>query len=180
MPTIITHAVVPLCIAVAMGPRRISRKVALLGGLLAMVPDLDVVGLRLGVAYADQWGHRGATHSLLAAGMITGLIAVVWPAMRRGWNALFLFVSMASHGLLDTLTSGGLGAALLWPLNTARYFAPWRPIRVSPIGSRFFTARGLETVYSELLWVWVPCGLLALGGYFYWRRRAVHLARADA
>jgi hypothetical protein len=36
------------------------------GGLMAMLPDLDVIGFALGVRYGDPWGHRGAAHSLLA------------------------------------------------------------------------------------------------------------------
>jgi len=32
---------------------------------LSLLPDADVYGFRLGVKYADPWGHRGATHSLL-------------------------------------------------------------------------------------------------------------------
>jgi hypothetical protein len=34
---------------------------------LSMLPDLDVIGFRLGVKYADPWGHRGATHSVAFA-----------------------------------------------------------------------------------------------------------------
>ncbi|MGH7702890.1 MAG: metal-dependent hydrolase, partial [Gemmatimonadales bacterium] len=47
--------------------------------------------------------------------------------------------------------------------TNARYFLPWTPIRVSPIGiSPFFTERGLEVLKSELIWIWLPAGLLAL------------------
>lgn len=38
----------------------------------------------------------------------------------------------------------------------------WTPITVSPIGAGFFSARGVETLISELKWVWLPCVLLAL------------------
>ena len=170
MPTIITHAVVPLAIATLAGPKRIPPKLALAGALLAMVPDLDVVGFRLGVAYGDDWGHRGATHSLVFAAILAGIAPTVWPAARSRGGALFLFLAAASHGLLDMLTDGGKGVALLWPIDAARYFAPWTPIRVSPIGAGFFSARGLETALSELLWVWLPCAVLA--GLVWTRRRA--------
>ena len=82
---------------------------------------------------------------------------------------MFLLVSMASHGLLDMLTDGGKGVALLWPLTNDRYFALLRPIRVSPIGARFLSARGLETVVSELTLVWLPS--LALLVLTKWRRK---------
>src|SRR5215471_8091928 len=32
---------------------------------LSMLPDADVIGLPLGVAYTAPWGHRGATHSFV-------------------------------------------------------------------------------------------------------------------
>jgi inner membrane protein len=56
---------------------------------------------------------------------------------------------VATHGLLDTLTDGGLGVALLWPFSDARYFAPWRPIPVAPIGRRLFGAAGLSLMLYE-------------------------------
>ena len=42
----------------------------------------------------------------------------------------------------------------LWPWNEQRYFAPWRPILVSPFANGFFSARGMATLLSELRWVW--------------------------
>ena len=69
------------------------------------------------------------------------------------------------HPLLDAMTSGGLGVALLWPWNDQRFFAPWRPILVSPFANGFFSARGLSTLLSELCWVWLPL----LGGTVLWR-----------
>ena len=56
-----------------------------------------------------------------------------------------------SHGMLDTLTDGGLGIALFWPFSNRRYFVPWTPIPVAPIGARMFTARGLRVVMIEAL-----------------------------
>ena len=60
------------------------------------------------------------------------------------------------------MTNGGLGVAFFSPFENSRYFLPWRPIRVSPIGvSRFFGAHGLAVLESELLWLWVPALLFA-------------------
>ena len=161
MPTVISHALMPLTVAVAAGSKRIPPKVALIGAALAMLPDLDVIGLRLGVPYDSAWGHRGAMHSLaMGAILVTGMAAFA-PALRKGWSLPFLFLAAASHGLLDTMTDGGRGVALLWPFDVTRYFAPWRTIRVSPIGARFFTARGMTTAISELQWIWLPCLLVA-------------------
>jgi inner membrane protein len=95
---------------------------------------------------------------------MTGVIAgrpIRWflPGTRSGW--LFLFAAAASHGLLDMATDGGLGIALFWPFETARQFFAVTPIRVSPIGAGFFSARGAETLLSELVWVWGPAAILA-------------------
>ena len=119
---------------------------------LSLLPDLDVVGFSLGVQYGDPWGHRGATHSLTMAVVIGVVAAAVapalkQPALRTGTIATFV---VASHGLLDTMTDGGLGCALLWPFDLTRYFAPWRPIPVAPIGLAFLTPGGLLIAIVEL------------------------------
>ena len=163
MPTILSHALVPLAVAAIAGPRRIAPRVAMAGALLAMLPDADVIGFHFGVAYGDTWGHRGAAHSLAFAGAVVAGLGAAMPKLRQGWTLPFLFLAMASHGLLDTLTDGGKGVALLWPFTDARLFSPWRPIRVSPIGARFFSARGMTTLISEALWIWLPCAGVMLG-----------------
>ncbi len=170
MPTILTHALVPLACAAAAGPQRIAPAVALAGAMLAIVPDADVIGFALGIDYADNWGHRGASHSLAIAALVTGAVAALWPQVRTGVALLFLFIAAASHGLLDMATDGGFGVALAWPWDDARLFLHVTPIRVSPIGAGFFSARGLETVWSEVCWVWLPCALLAAGGWAVRRR----------
>src|SRR6185503_7149188 len=95
---------------------------------LSLLPDIDVIGFAFGVEYADPWGHRGATHSLtiaLIGGLVAGLIAHASkrPTVR---TALFAAAVLATHPLLDTMTDGGLGCALFWPIDLTRYFAPWR------------------------------------------------------
>jgi inner membrane protein len=72
--------------------------------------------------------------------------------------------------LLDALTNGGLGVALAWPFDDKRFFFPWRPIEVSPIGAGFFSARGLAVIGSELLRVVLPTAILATA-LLAWRRR---------
>jgi inner membrane protein len=120
---------------------------------LSMLPDIDVIGFSFGVAYGDPWGHRGATHSFafsLVAAVAVGLVAR-WrkrPALR---TALLAFGVLATHPILDTMTDGGLGCALFWPFDLTRYFAPWRPIQVAPIGLAFFSRYGLLIALSELV-----------------------------
>ena len=136
--------------------------------LLSMLPDADVVGFSLGVAYGSAWGHRGATHSFVFALIVGVVVALVaracrWPATRCGVLAALV---VASHGLLDTLTDGGRGCALLWPFNEARYFAPVNFIPVSPIGIDVLSPRGFYAAAIELL-MFAP--FLA---YAWWPRKS--------
>ena len=165
MPTVFTHAIVPLAFAAAAGRGVISPKLAIAGAVLTVIPDADVIGFRFGIEYADAWGHRGATHSIVFAGLFAGFISLLWKDARSLAGFAFLTLAMASHGLLDTLTDGGLGAALWWPFDNSRIFAPDTPIRVSPIGAGFFSMRGLETLISEFKWIWLPCLSLAILGW---------------
>jgi inner membrane protein len=126
---------------------------AVLWSGLSLLPDLDVVGFRLGVHYEDPWGHRGATHSLVfALGVALIALGVAkaarLPALR---TALITLVVVSSHPLLDTLTDGGLGCALLWPFSDERFFAPWTPLPVAPIGRAFLSARGVRVAAVEVM-----------------------------
>jgi len=171
MPTIFTHAAPALAMGVGLGKTVLSRRLFYFAVVCAVLPDLDVVGFRLGVSYGDILGHRGVSHSLaLALGM--GLFAAcISPLLRCRAVAAFLVASFAvvSHIVLDAMTSGGLGVAAFWPLDDTRYFLPWRPIRVSPFDPKaFLGARGLAVLKSELLWVWLPC---AAGAFALWLAR---------
>ena len=124
---------------------------------LALLPDADVLAFGFHVPYAATWGHRGAAHSLAIAAVV-GLVVLVLRSPRTGFYAAAV---VASHGLLDALTDGGLGVALPWPASHARYFAPWRPVPVAPIGARMLSARGLHVVLVEAL-ASLPLTLYAL------------------
>jgi len=86
----------------------------------------------------------------------------------------YFFLATASHGLLDAMTDGGLGVAFFAPFENRRYFLPWRPIQVSPIGiGRFFSERGVAIFQSELLWIWLPAAVLAVSAWILRRPRSV-------
>ena len=168
MPTILTHAIVPIALGLGLGRKSIPPRMLNAGAVAAMIPDADVVAFKLGVAYADAFGHRGASHSLAFACFLGAVAALFHSHLHaRPWVAFwFITVAAASHPMLDMLTNGGLGVALWWPWSEARHFAPWRPIEVSPFVHNFFSARGVEVLLSELRWVWLPAiaGGLVLGG----------------
>ncbi len=166
MTTLITHPLPVLALGLALGPRVIPPRLLLAGLLFSLLPDADVLAFKFDIAYADAFGHRGFSHSLLFAGL-TGVLAALGCRLLDcrapqafAWTAL----ATTSHSLLDAATDGGLGVAWLWPWSEQRFFLPWRPIEVSPFIQGFFSARGLEVLISEARWVWLPCLALALGG----------------
>jgi len=120
--------------------------------VISALPDADVLAFSFGIDYLDPLGHRGASHSLFMAAMVT-LLAYAVAKLLRVQNVLrFTLITgvvAASHGLLDTMTTGGHGCALLWPFSNTRYWALWRPIPVSPLGPYLFTARGLYVFCVE-------------------------------
>ena len=130
---------------------------------LSLLPDSDVVGFSLGIPYGSAWGHRGATHSLLFAAVVGAVVGLAAPrfGLRRIRTWLLATAVVASHGLLDTLTTGGRGCALLWPFDLTRYFAPWRPIPVAPIGLDFLSSYGMFVAATELV-LFSPLVLFAL------------------
>ncbi len=116
--------------------------------VLALLPDLDVIAFALRVPYSAPWGHRGAAHSVLLAAAAGGLAGI----LARSWRTAAIAIpTVVSHGLLDTLTDGGLGIALFWPFSDARWFAPFRPIPVAPIGAGMLSSRGLHVIAAESL-----------------------------
>ena len=167
MPSAFAHAAPVIALAPAFWTATTPRWLWGVGVLAAMAPDLDVVAFRFGIAYEHPLGHRGLWHSIPFAAAVAGLLTFgLFPHPRPDfsrWRAFtFLFLATASHGVLDAFTNGGLGVALLSPFDDTRFFAPFRPIEVSPLNVRgFFTARGLSIVASELRWVWLPFLCLA-------------------
>ena len=175
MPTVLSHPAVPLAIALAAGPALLPRRLVVAGVLASVIPDLDSFGFLVGVPYAHMFGHRGVSHSLAFAFILAILGAFSASALqsRRLTAFLFLFVSTASHGLLDTLTDAGLGVALLSPFTADRFFAPWRPIPAAAINPvAFASGNGLGVLVAELLLLWVPVFTLALAVFAVRRWRA--------
>lgn len=173
----ISHAVVALSIGACFYRPGIPKRVWAVGVACSVLPDVDVIGFRFGIRYADFWGHRGFTHSLFFA-VLTATVVVIL-AFRGGTQGhdpiklwTYLFLAMASHGFLDAMTDGGLGVAFFSPFDNQRYFFPWRPIRVSPISmGRFFRERGIGVLRTEVLWIWIPCAILAFFAWSIRRRR---------
>lgn len=169
MPTIISHTVVALAAGKAFAPKYVPNHFWLLSIVCSVIPDADVIGFFFGVRYNHFFGHRGFFHSpffsLLLSIFIVGVFFRSVEIFSKQWlfYFVFFFLLSASHGVLDAFTNGGLGIALLSPFDNTRYFFPWSPIKVSPIGIKaFFSKWGLIVIKSELLWIWLPSLLIVI------------------
>ena len=141
--------------------------VALLGlSALSLLPDADFMAFGLGIPYAHPLGHRGMTHSPAFAVLVGLAVYAVLRLRRRPalGDALLATAVVASHGLLDAMTTGGLGVEFLWPLDSRRFFLPWRFIPVAPLGARMLSSRGISVLLTEAV-LFVPAW-----AYAFWPR----------
>ncbi len=167
MPTVFTHVVAAGAATQLFAPRELRNRVLFFSVLASILPDIDVLGFYFGIRYEDTLGHRGFFHSfafaLLLAVFIVSTFFRRFSVFSRTWIlwVLYFFCVTASHGILDGFTNGGLGIAYFSPFDDTRYFLPWRPILVSPIGvTGFLTAYGAKVLLAEILVVWVPIGIV--------------------
>lgn len=169
MPSVISHAVVAVAAGITFASRDVPNHFWSLSIICSIIPDADIIGFSFGIPYQHLFGHRGFFHSPFFGLLLSiFLVSVFFRGLEifsGQWffYFVFFFFLSASHGILDALTNGGLGIALLSPFNNTRYFLPWRPIIVSPIGvEAFFSKWGLAVIKSELLWVWLPSFLIVV------------------
>ena len=167
MPTIFSH---PAAV-IGMAPwfRRVPRSLVVVAAVCSSVPDADVAAFGFGIPYTAPFGHRGFTHSICFAILFGAFVAFSYIRLARSTVPFriafaFVFLAIGSHGLLDAMTNGGKGVGFFLPFSERRFFFPFRPIRVSPIGSEEFLAKAGVVLRSELLWVWIPFMALAIVG----------------
>jgi inner membrane protein len=167
MPTIITHSIFAALLGRFYRPDFISIPIWIVGALSASLPDMDVLGFRFGIAYGSPYGHRGFTHSIFFALLWAGLCTLFMNKWIAGKNKLisfvFLFLCTVSHGLLDSITSGGKGVAFFFPFDNTRYFMPWRPVKVSGFGiDSLLSQRGVSVLLSEFKIILLPTIILLI------------------
>lgn len=161
MPTIFSHAIFATVAGKGFVKKSVSVWFWLLTGLCAMIPDADVIAYSFYVPRGSMFAHRGFTHSIAFALIFGGIVAFIarrFLQIELSPLKLFVYFSLAtfSHPLLDMLTDGGSGVALLAPFSNERFFFPWQPVEVSPIGLGFFSQRGWTVIASEVIWIWLP------------------------
>ncbi len=183
MASLITHPVVALGLFPWFRSRIGKPAVLAIGAVLTGLPDADVVGFAFGVGYGDLLGHRGLTHSLPFALVFGGLVAL---AAARAWRLnpgilwLYFSLCLASHGVLDALTNGGLGVAFFSPFSNERYFFDFRPLQVSSISvARFFAHDWIGLLAIEFRWIWTPMLTLGVAGILVGRLRSAAAGPAD-
>ena len=167
MPSSFTHAFIAIPLGKTFFEKEMPRRFWLLAVLCSILPDVDVYSFYFNTGYGSLWWHRGFTHSLFFAFLLS--LAVVWLGFRQDdpfrpsrWKLwVFFFLLACSHGALDALTGRAYGVAFFSPFDTTRHSFPWAPIKISPIGLKsFFSPRGKEVILSEIFWVWIPSLLI--------------------
>ena len=175
MPTVMAHAVAGTGLAYIMNRDRKSWIFFFAAIFCSILPDLDMVAFSFGIPYHHPLGHRGFSHSIALALGVGLVLALLWrlegPSLKKRFRyGLTFFLVTLLHGVLDAMTTGGLGIGFLIPLNEGRYFLPWRVIKVSPFGVKaFLSDRGIAVLKSEFRLVWVPT-LVLVSLTFLWRR----------
>lgn len=167
MPTIFTHAAIGLSGGKIFSLKSLPKKFWFFAILLPVLPDADSITFLFNIPYWHDFGHRGFFHSILFA-FVLGLAVMLMffredKIFSKSWLAklTFFFLITASHGILDAFTNGGLGIALLAPFDNTRYFFPYRPIPVSPIGiGSFLSSWGAAVLLSEIICIWIPLFLI--------------------
>lgn len=163
MASAFSHAIASVAIGKISFIKNTDKKFWLLGIFCAVIPDADAIGFKLGIAYESVFGHRGITHSFFFAVLLAFAVTYFFYGEEKLWSKrwfslfAFFFFATASHPVLDAMTTGGLGVAFFAPFDNTRYFFPFRPIKVSPIGvATFFSEWGWRVLKSEFVWVWIP------------------------
>src|SRR5437764_1575742 len=140
MASAFSHAVAALSIGTCVCRPHTPKRVWIAGAVCSIIPDIDVIGFRFGVHYGDFWGHRGFTHSLVFAALLSS--AAAFMLSRRGMVGIgrlalfaYLFLATASHGVLDAMTNGGLGVAFFSPFANSRYCLASLPSRAAPVAA---------------------------------------------
>ena len=182
MASAFTHIFVGEALGKIYTEDKVPARFWVLAAACSIVPDLDIIVFYLRVPYGHMFGHRGFSHSLLFAA-ITGMLTVLLafrdvPRRSSKWWGLvsFFFLVTASHGVLDAMTNGGYGIGFFSPFDKTRYFLPWRPLVVSPIGVHgFFSRWGWDVMKSEFLWIWLPMTALSAGVIAFRKMKKNHL-----
>ncbi|MEM7405287.1 MAG: metal-dependent hydrolase [Pseudomonadota bacterium] len=160
----LTQFLLGASIGEAVAGRRFGRVSAVVGGVAATLPDLDVL-FPFADAVATFTYHRGASHSLLVLALIAPVLAAgfnrLMPLPKRSYRLWLLVVMLAllTHPLLDAMTV--YGTQLLWPLTEFPF----------GVGSMFI----IDPLYSVPLLAALLVGLVSRRRVSHWNGWALAL-----
>jgi inner membrane protein len=165
-----------------MGARTTGLRAVLAGGLVASLPDLDVL-IDHGDAIANMTRHRGESHALFWQTLAAPLLGWAIAALLRERHLLprwcvAVWLALVTHALLDAMTI--YGTQLLLPF-TDRPFGVGSLFVIDPaytlpllVGTAVLAARGARA------WRWNVAGLVLSTAYAAWSVAAQQLATAAA
>jgi len=162
MASVFGHAIIGYTITKAASIKN-YKWLLLLAILSSILPDLDVLTFNFGIPYSHPFGHRGFTHSIVFAIIWAVLLMFFFGKQNRVLWFVVIFFSTVFHGILDAMTTGGKGIGFFIPFNNERFFFPFRPIQVSPLGiEKFFSEWGIQVILSEVKYILIPCIIVLL------------------
>ena len=79
MASAFSHIAVPALLYASFKSDTVTIRLFLLAALCSVFPGIDVIGFKFGIPYGSQWGHRGFTHSIVFAMLIStpGITAIL-------------------------------------------------------------------------------------------------------
>lgn len=122
----LTHIAVGACMGEAFAGRTVGRKAMLWGALAQSIPDIDFVAALWMDTPSSMLAHRGFTHSILFALLITPVMALLAERWHRPHNislrkwTLFFGAVILGHLFLDAFNNYGVG-----------WFEPFSRTRIS-------------------------------------------------
>src|ERR671913_337331 len=144
----ITHIALGACIGELFVGHKVGRKAMLWGALAQSIPDIDFIASFWMTTTDELLAHRGFTHSLLFAALVTPAMALAAEKLHRPHNIslgkwmIFFGTEILLHIFLDAFNAYGTA-----------WFEPFSHIRFS-----FHTLFVAEPLFS----IWVGIAFAAL------------------
>ncbi|MBK7572791.1 MAG: metal-dependent hydrolase [Bacteroidetes bacterium] len=114
--------------------KKYSTKIAVLGMICAIFPDVDVLSFHYGIPYDSFWGHRGFIHSILFALLFSLIITSLFFRSEKTFSKNMVYTS---HFLLHChCFSWRIGCTYKWRIRGG-FFSPSTIQDISSLGIRF-------------------------------------------
>lgn len=128
----LTQIALGAAVGEAVAGKKAGNKAVLWGAIAGTIPDLDVVAGKFMTTVDALVFHRGMTHSILFALIISPLLGYLIKQIYKNdqvsWKrwTLLVFLGLTTHALLDCFTTWG--TQLFWPFTD--YRVAWKSIFV--------------------------------------------------